>query len=148
VLELFDKESSAGKPIPFDDADRQLARGAAEFGADILRQALAERQTHRVLFDAVAAALRAGDEVTQALRPRDEPPPEAPTADVMEQLAAGLRGGAVGAIDARTTLRLAEAIRVLALRYGPGAVDHCIRLVESLRALLDETTGVGEEGRL
>ena len=39
------------------------------------------------------------------------------------------------------TLRLAEAVRVLAVRHGPAAVRHCIRLVEELRELLDEITG-------
>jgi two-component system, NtrC family, nitrogen regulation response regulator NtrX len=37
-------------------------------------------------------------------------------------------------------LRLAEAIRVLALRHGAPAVQHCIRMVDSLRALLDNVT--------
>ena len=34
----------------------------------MLRQALAERQTHQVLFDAVAAALGASDSVAESLR--------------------------------------------------------------------------------
>ena len=52
VLELFDK------PAPgFTDDDRRLVAAAAEVGAELLRQALAERQTHRLLFDAVEAAL-------------------------------------------------------------------------------------------
>jgi ActR/RegA family two-component response regulator len=147
VLELFDKEGARGEALAFDDADRQLARVAAELGADVLRQALAERQTQRVLFDAVGAALRTSDEVARTLRPAEEPSPQiAPPAGVMEQLHAGL-SGAVGAIDADSTLRLAEAIRVLALRYGPRAVEHCITLVKDLRGLLDEVTGAGEEGR-
>jgi two-component system, NtrC family, nitrogen regulation response regulator NtrX len=44
-------------------------------------------------------------------------------------------------IDAGATLRLAEAIRVLAVRHGASAVAHCIQLVESLRHLLDAMTG-------
>jgi hypothetical protein len=63
---------------------------------------------------------------------------------VLAQLQAGLRDDAVGAIDAEATLRLAEGIRVLAVRYGPAAVRHCTRLVEGLRALLDEVSGVEE----
>jgi hypothetical protein len=148
VLELFDKEGPGGEPLAFSASDRQLARAAAEFGADLLRQALAERQTHRVLFDAVEAALRTSDEVTRSLRPAEEPAPEtAPPAGVMEQLHAGLSGATVGAIDADSTLRLAEAINVLALRHGPRAVEHCIALVKDLRGLLDEVTGAVEEAR-
>ncbi|MFO0845476.1 MAG: response regulator [Gemmataceae bacterium] len=139
VIELFDK------PEPFSTQDRQLARAAASFGGDLLRQSLAEHQTQRVLFDAVAAALRASDDVSRTLgasRPEDPPP-----RDVMEQLQAGLRGSATEGIDAAATLRLAEAVRVLAVRYGPRALEHCTRLVEDLRGLLDEATGSAGEAR-
>jgi ABC-type uncharacterized transport system ATPase subunit len=50
----------------------------------------------------------------------------------------------VAAIDAQETLRLAEAIRVLAVRHGALAVRHCLRLVEDLRSLLDSITGMEE----
>ena len=141
VLELFDKEPPRGmRESGFTDADLQLASAVADFGADMLRQSLAERQTHRVLFDAVEAALGASDRMAESLHgaaPRPEPPPPE---SVMAELREGLDTGS-DPIDAGATLRLAEAIRVLALRHGPSAVDHCIRLVESLRQLLDEATG-------
>jgi DNA-binding response OmpR family regulator len=146
VLELFDKHDQRDELAPFDDNDRRLVRSSVTFAAELIRQALAERQTQRVLFDAVATALRTGEEVTQALRssapttPSDPPPQE-----VMEQLHAGLAAGAVGPIDSAATLRLAEAIRVLAVRYGSPAVAHCTRLVEDLRRLLDEVAGAGED---
>ncbi len=141
VLELFDKHGPKG-PEPFTDADRRLAAAAADFGTEMLRQALAERQTHRVLFDAVDAAL--GASASMAESPRGEPPPEAPLpADVRDRLREGLRGPDA-AVDADAALRLAEAVRVLAVRHGPAAVDHCIQLVESVRRLLDEATGAGE----
>jgi hypothetical protein len=106
----------------------------------MLRQALAERQTHRILFDAVEAALGASDSMAQSLdgavpRPEDPPP-----AAVLEQLREGL-DTASDSLGAGATLRLAEAIRVLSVRHGPSAVNHCIQLVESLRQLLDEMTG-------
>ena len=56
VLELFDKPGP-GSPT----TTARLVAAAAEVGADLLRQALAERQTHRLLFDAVEAALQASD---------------------------------------------------------------------------------------
>ncbi len=139
VVELFDK------PGGFTDADRQLAAAAADFGAEMLRQALAERQTQRVLIDAVEAALGAGDAVAKTLaggdtpRPEDPPPPA-----VLDQLRRGLGESPEPVLDAGATLRLAEAVRVLALRHGPKAVEHCTRLVESVRALLDEAAGAGE----
>ena len=129
VLELIDKQDG-----DFTDADRELVRASAEFGGDLLRQALAERQTHRLLSDAVSAALRAGDEVSRTMTTA-VPGPDV----VLEQLQSGLPGP-----DAATTIRLAEAIRVLAIRYGPSAVAHCLRLIEDLRKLLDEVSGTGE----
>ncbi len=140
VLELFDK----GVPS-FTAEDQRLVAAAADFGAEMLRQALAERQMHQVLFDAVDAALGASDSVAQSLRRpsaerRDEPPPAA----ILDRLREGLRTNAAAAIDAEETLKLAEAVRVLAVRHGDAAVRHCIRLVESLRELLDSITGVAE----
>ncbi len=171
VLELFDKQAAALEkgsgvvseshdsskegnsettPDPFSSAaftveDQRLAAAAADFGAEILRQALAERQMHQVLFDAVDAALGASDSVAQSLRRtpserRDEPAPAA----VLDRLREGLSANATAAMDAEETLRLAEAVRVLAVRHGQVAVRHCIRLVESLRELLDSVTGAGE----
>jgi ActR/RegA family two-component response regulator len=137
VLELFDK------PGGFTEADRQLAGAAADFGADLLRQALAERQTKQLLFDAVAAALGSSDSVVRSLgtvpaaRPED-PPPEA----VLDRLRAGLTE-AEGTSGAEA-VRLAEAVRVLALRHGPRAVQYCIEMAQRLRGLLDGAAGMEE----
>jgi two-component system, NtrC family, nitrogen regulation response regulator NtrX len=140
VLELFDKPGEG-----FGDADRRIAAAAADFGAEMLRQALAERQAHQVLFDAVGAALAAGDAMAQSLRPQEAPgPDEPPPATVLETLREGLGANPDAAVDADEAVRLAEAVRVLAVRHGPAAVRHCIRLVESLRALLDDLTSTGE----
>jgi hypothetical protein len=143
VLELFDKQGAEG--TAFTAQDRSLVAAATEFGAEILRHALAERQTQQMLLDAVAAALTASDSVAETLRGGvhrlEEPPPP----EVMESLREGLGATAGTGVAAEDTLQLAEAVRVLALRHGPAAVQHCIRQVESLRALLDTVTG--EAGR-
>ncbi len=99
-----------------------------------------------MLIDAVAAALSASESMAQSLQgnqsPRpDEPPPEA----VLEQLREGLSVTREPAIGAEETVRLAEAVRQLAIRHGPAAVQHCIRMVESVRELLDEVTDVQED---
>ena len=85
VLELFDKQGSEGPS--FTEADRRLVRAATDFGVEMLRQALAERQTHQVLFDAVAAALGATEAMTASLPGAaadqlDQPPP----ADVLDTI--------------------------------------------------------------
>jgi ActR/RegA family two-component response regulator len=138
VLELFDKEGADG--TAFTEDDRRLVAAAADFGVEMLRQALAERQTHRVLFDAVEAALGASESVAASLRGRAPRPEEPPPAAVLDRLREGLSAGA-GPVAAAETLRLAEAVRELAVRHGPAAVRHCIRLVEGVRELLDDVTG-------
>ncbi|MFL5243604.1 MAG: response regulator [Gemmataceae bacterium] len=147
VLELFDKQGPAGEILPsgFTDADRRLVGIAAELGTAMLRQDLAERQMHQMLLEAVAAALSAGDLLATSMKSSEEQRLEAPAPDrVLEQLRESLSAHGVRGQSSEDTLELAEAIRVLALRHGPAGVKHCIRLVESVRDLLDHVTGSGE----
>ena len=138
VMELFDKPG--GK---FTDADRKLAQAAAEFGGEVLRQALAEGQKHQLLFDAVESALSAtqrlaiGDLPANAEQRMEQPPPP----EVMRTLREGLSTTG-SAVDSEAALELAEAVRVLGLRHGPAAVKHCTRVVRSLREMLDAVTGM------
>jgi two-component system, NtrC family, nitrogen regulation response regulator NtrX len=141
VFELFDKQSADG----FTPDDARLVKVAAEFAADVFRQALAERHAHNLLFEAVAAALKASETVTLTLQGSaaerlQTPPPEA----VLERLRAGLKTATGEPRLADATVRLAEAVRVLGLRHGARAIEHCTALVESLRRLLDTATGAGE----
>jgi two-component system nitrogen regulation response regulator NtrX len=132
VIELFDREQ------PYGPAEQQLARSAAEVGTELLRQALGQRDTHQLLLDAVGAALRASEQVSASLDvdQNGQPPP----AQVMEQLRASLAvADPDGASEVR--LRLAEAIRSLASTHGTAALDHCLRLVQSVRDLLEQTSG-------
>ena len=122
VVELFDKTGPGGKG-PFTAEDQRLLQAAAAFGTDLLRQSLAQRQTNQLLLDAVAAALGATDSVTQSLaqppgRHPEQPPPRA----VLDQLRQGLQETAGATVDAGDSLRLAEAIRVLAVRHGQPTV--------------------------
>jgi len=148
VIELFDKAAAGGgiggnpRGVPptqcFAEDDKRLLASAAEVGADLLRQAIAERHTHKLLFDAVGAALSATELLSEALPANAE---SAPPQTVMEKLKAGLSADANAVADPDTTLRLVEAVRSLAVKHGPSAVDHCVRVVNDLRKLLDEVTG-------
>jgi two-component system, NtrC family, nitrogen regulation response regulator NtrX len=147
VIELFDKQGPRGEAAgsAFTEEDHRLVRAAADFGAEMLRQALTNRQMHQLLFDAVEAALGASATVAASLRGtaeerREQPPPRA----VLDQLRAGLSATPGAPAGGEDTLQLVEAIRVLALRHGPAAVRHSTRLVENVRALLDAVTGTGE----
>lgn len=142
VLELFDK---APEGVGFTEEDRRLVGAAADFGVEMLRQALAQRQTQQVLLDAVGAALGASESVAESLRTSGTRPEEPPPAAVLDQLREGLRTRADAAVPAEEAVRLAEAVRELAVRHGPAAVRHCIGQVESLRQLLDALTS--DEGR-
>src|SRR5262249_29565178 len=102
IVELFDKPGEG-----FAESDRQLVTAAADFGGEVLRHALAERQTHRALFEAIDAALRAGDSLSATLPLTLPSPPggegrvrgsaaerllEPPPPAVMEQLSESLGG--------------------------------------------------------
>ncbi len=138
VLELFDKKTSEGEPASFTAADRNLIDAAADFGAEMLRQALAERQSQRMLFDALAVAREATTTAAASLHPSTE---ATPSAQVMESLRENMRSSPAPAADADDTLRLVEAVRALARLHGPAAVRHCARVVEEVRTLLDQITG-------
>ena len=77
----------------------------------------------------------------EALSLLASPPPA-----VMATLREGIRSTPDNDLDAEESVRLMEAVRVLARRHGPAAVRHCTRLVQSVRELLDSTIGT-EEGR-
>lgn len=137
VIELFDK------PGPFTAADQRLVQSGAELGGELLRQALAQRQTEQLLVDAVAAALRASAHVAQTLHGTsaqrlEQPLPPQVHEQVLEQLRQGLR--TTGGEAAEESVRLAEAIRVLSVKHGPAALAHCLKLVEEVQRLLDEVT--------
>ncbi len=137
VLELFDK------PV-FTEEDRRLVAAAADIGAELLKQALAERQTHSLLFDAVEAALTASENVTRTLNTTPDTPAYTraeTSAIVMERLKLGLAANTNAVIDAETGLKLVEAVRTLATRHGTAPVEHCVLLVNNLRELLDGITG-------
>ncbi len=146
ILELFDKQGATANGFSGDD--RALAAAAANFGAEMLRQALGEQQMHRMLAEALAAAIEVSDSVRQSLKaPAGTGPEEPPPPLVMEKVREGLRGTPAGGLDADASVRLLEAVRVLAVRHGPAAVRHCTVLVESLRELLDSAANLGETSR-
>ena len=134
VIELFDK------PGGFTLEDRRLVAAAADFSSELLRQALAERRTQRLLVGAVGAALAASEDaaLVAVADVADAPLPSS----VMDRLKAGLSESGTAIVDADTSLRLAEAVRDLAVRHGPPAVRHCLRVIESVTEMLDANAGV------
>lgn len=136
VLEFFDR------PGGFGPDEQRLVQAGADLGTELLRQALGQKQTQRLLLDAIAGALRSGDQVVRTLG--DHPPPEAEQPappQVLERLREGLVSGGGDRRLAEHSVALAEAIRVLAARHGTEALEHCLRLVQDVQRLLDAVTG-------
>lgn len=129
VIELFDK------PGGFTSEDRQNLSGTSEFCTEILRHALAERQTQRLLINAVEAALKVSEKAVGSSDADSLP------AEVMDQLRNDLNRASNRVVDAETSLELAEAIRELAVKHGSSSVKHCLKLVGDVRAMLDELSG-------
>lgn len=126
VIELFDKAGG------FTADDQHIARSAAALGVELMRQALGQRQTHELLFDAVAAAMKASEQMAASLQGAPQEPQQ-----VIEQLRAGLQT----THEDDASLRLAEAIRALSAKHGSTALEHCLKLVSDVHALLDRATG-------
>jgi len=138
-VRLLHRSDAAAQRRPIG-ASRRLLR---HFGGDLLRQALAERQTQRVLFDAVAAALDAGDAVAKTLRTGADAPP----ADVLAKLHEGLRGrrGRGDRCESDGTPGRGDPRAGAALWHAGAGPLHA--LVEGLRELLDDATGAKQEAR-
>jgi hypothetical protein len=142
VLELFDKQpAGGGVAIPFTDEDRRLLAAATGLGADLIRQALAERESQAMLLDAVEAALKASDHMANGGRHEplqaETPPPE----PVLAQLRENLDRMNLHLVDSADAVRLAELVRVITLRHGPEATRYCVQLLEGVDRLLRHAIG-------
>jgi ActR/RegA family two-component response regulator len=148
ILELFDKTPDSRNGSAFTEDDQRLVSAAADLGSEMLRQALGERRMHGVLFDAVEAALRVSDSVVESLHgSAEERKGQPPPTPVLESLKRGLRATtSSSAEESEEVVRLAEAIRVIALRHGAPAMRHCLILLQNLGALLDTVSGQGSAG--
>ncbi|MGE0529511.1 MAG: response regulator [Bdellovibrionales bacterium] len=142
VIELFDKQKNGERdPEGFTQRDLLVLRDSSQFGVEILRQTLSQRRTHRLLLDALGAALKASEGVTRSIMVQPVSK-NTPTEEViLEQLQEGLERSGESENQAQETIRLAEAIRILNLRHGNLAIRHCTEMVEKITDLLDEVTG-------
>ncbi|WP_162658079.1 response regulator [Tuwongella immobilis] len=136
VIELFDKATPG-----FTDDDRRVLATAGEIGSELLRHALAERQSQRLLFDAVAAALDASDHVTQEQIATPHATEKAISETILDRLRSGLNAGPVTLVDGEQAVRLAEVVRQLAIQHGNAAVEHCIQVIRSTQELLNHLLG-------
>jgi ActR/RegA family two-component response regulator len=127
VLELFDKPN-------FTADDRNLVAATSEIGAELLRQAFSERHTHRMLIDAVESALQTTGELEQSIN-------SSPTSAMLDRLKAGMLEEGPSLAEPDTSLKLIEAARRLAQKHGTPAVEHCLRIMESVEQFLHQVEG-------
>jgi two-component system nitrogen regulation response regulator NtrX len=134
IIELFDK------PGGFLPADKRVVRAGVVVGTDLLRQAFAERQNHRILFDAVEAALGASETLAATMQRGAEPQAtQAPSAVALNSLRENLQRQLGPGIDTDHVLNLLQAVRDLAVAHGPAALRHCLQIVESTAVLLGQS---------
>jgi hypothetical protein len=127
VLELFDKPN-------FTADDRNLVAATSEIGAELLRQAFSERHTHRMLIDAVESALQTTGELEQSIN-------SSPTSAMLDRLKAGMLEEGPSLAEPDASLKLIEAARRLAQKHGTPAVEHCLRIMESVEQFLHQVEG-------
>jgi ActR/RegA family two-component response regulator len=132
VIELFDKKSGL-----FNEADQRLLASVRDFAAGLIKNAVAQQQTHAMLLEALGAALAVSEHLVPAeSSPADQPPPE----PVLTQLRESLEQSVLEVVPPEQSLRLAELLRSIAVRHGSDAIDHCIQLLEGVDRLLRMVT--------
>ncbi len=130
ALELADKPLGG-----FTAADREMATLVAEAAAELLRRALAEQDSQRLLLDALGAALQASERLHAQLDGGQ------PAATILQRLQHTLiqEGGLPR--DAEMLLPLLEELRRLSQQYGPAVVAYCAQSIAALRRFLEEVLG-------
>lgn len=143
IVELFDKQNSSEG---FSGQDRELVESICELSGHLFRHSQAGQKVQRLLFDAIEAALQASDRLQESLQGGNaESSRENPSSQVLDQLQESLRSPGLDALSAQSTVQLAEVIRELAVNHGESAIEHCLHLMESLRTLLDQVSGMDED---
>jgi ActR/RegA family two-component response regulator len=133
IIELFDK------PGGFVPADKRAVRAGVAVGAELLRQAFAERQNQRILIDAVQAALGASESLTASMQQGAEvSSTQAPSTVALDSLRENLQKQLGPGIYSEEVLHLLQAVRDLALAHGAAALRHCLQIIESTATFLGE----------
>lgn len=129
VLELFDK--AGGNPA-FVALDRDLLMAWQPVASVLLKMALGERESQKMLYDTLQAALKESEHFAGTLK-------ESGAAIAASQVFTSKvpRAGAVagGQVD-----EWAQTLQRLSQRYGSSAVDRILQLLKSVEGLLEDVT--------
>lgn len=127
VLELFDK---AGKDTAFQPRDRGLLIAWQPMASVLLRMVLGERESQKMLYETLQAALQESDQFAGQLQNAASAASQVFTSHVKQ--AGGVEGNQVD--------QWAEMLQRLTQRYGPDVVDRMMLLLGQVEGLLEHVT--------
>jgi ActR/RegA family two-component response regulator len=134
VLELFDKAGGE----PFTAADKEALSTLQPVASALLSSLLGERESQRMLYDTLGAALRESEAFAGTLTAARQ---AAPAAQRVFQECVPSAGAVPGIqIDA-----WADVLQRLTERYGPGAGARALELLRHVERMLADATGLSPQ---
>jgi hypothetical protein len=134
VLELFDKSGGG----PFTLGDRESLVTLHPVAAALLGCLLGERESQRMLYDTLGAALRESEAFAGTLAAAREAAPAA--RQVFRECVKS-----AGAVPGVHVDAWAEVLQRLSERYGPGAAERALELVRHVESMLADATGLSPQ---
>src|SRR5262249_37447870 len=129
VLELFDKASDGPA---FTTRDRELLVAWQPVASVLLKMALGERESQKMLYDTLQAALKESEQFAGTLK---ESGASIAASQVFTSKVSQAGTVAGGQVD-----EWAQTLQRLSQRYGSSAVDRILQLLKSVENLLDDVT--------
>lgn len=129
VLELFDKEGTNPAFVP---ADRDLLMSWQPMASVILKMVLGERESQKMLYETLAAALQESEQFAGSLR-------ESGAAHVASQVFTS-KVSQAGTVAGTHIDEWAQILQRLSQRYGTSAVGRILQVLQSVEGLLDDVT--------
>jgi hypothetical protein len=133
VLELFDK-SQNDVVGAFTLADKELLESFRPAAAILLKTALGERESQKMLADTLRATIEESDRFIgtfASARQIDD--------SAKERLTKSLSSTEIASVQQID--QWAERLQHISQRYGPSAVDRMLKVLEQLELLLADVTG-------
>jgi two-component system nitrogen regulation response regulator NtrX len=138
VIELFDKREQA-RIVPFSGNDKAAVMAVQPVASLLIRLALGERASQKMLHETLRAALEESDHFLGTLSAARHAGPAAQKV-ILDHLPSA------GAISADRIDQWADILQRLSTRYGAAAMDRIVNWLKELEQLLAETSGIPENG--
>jgi GAF domain-containing protein len=133
VLELFDK-SQNGVAGAFSTADKELLESFRPAAAILLKMALGERKSQKMLSDTLRTTLEESDRFIGTFASAKQIDDS-----TKERLSKSLSSAETA--SAQQIDQWADRLQHISQRYGPSAVDRTLKVLEQLELLLADVTG-------